>query len=139
MVACHLPGRSVTEAGRLWFTVRLLPAGHCGPHGVPIFRKLFKALLVVMCRVYGRSCHGPWGLRLPCSHQINTLYVRFTAIKITHWSWPLSVLLNGFPAIRYSPGPLLLSWKLRAESGFTKFRFQDMTQYPEKSDQWHAR
>ena len=27
----------------------------------------------------------------------------------------------------------------RSESGFTKFRFQDMTQYPEKSNQWHAR
>ena len=26
-----------------------------------------------------------------------------------------------------------------AESGFTNFRFQAMTQYPEKSDQWDAR
>ena len=26
-----------------------------------------------------------------------------------------------------------------AESGFTTFRFQDMMQYPEKCDQWHAR
>ena len=27
----------------------------------------------------------------------------------------------------------------RSEPGFTKFRFQDMTQYPEKFDQWGAR
>ena len=31
-------------------------------------------------------------------------------------------------------------WSLyRSEPGFTKFRFQGMTQYPEKSDQWDAR
>ena len=29
--------------------------------------------------------------------------------------------------------------KARPESGFTKFRFKDMTQYPEISDQWYAR
>ena len=26
-----------------------------------------------------------------------------------------------------------------AESGFTKFMFQDRKQYPEKADQWHVR
>ena len=30
-------------------------------------------------------------------------------------------------------------FQVRPESGFTKFRFQAMTQYPEKSDQWLAR
>ena len=30
-------------------------------------------------------------------------------------------------------------FRLQPESGFTKFRFQDMMQCPEKSDQWDAR
>ena len=39
----------------------------------------------------------------------------------------------------HSGGKWCETTAIGSESGFTKFRFQAMMQYPEKSDKWHAR
>ena len=59
------------------------------------------------------------------------------------------VILRGFPLADKERGrggkndcaaaDMSVPCRVRAEPGFTKVRFQDMAQYPEKSDQWDAR
>ena len=49
------------------------------------------------------------------------------------------VCLNGRGLRPLSGHPRHMDLEQASESDFTKFWFQDMTQYPEKSDQWDAR